>query len=77
MARRWRFIECFEGENREREASELINFLRTKGFKAKVWAPLPQHHTSGHTHVVVLSTFDELLELVGIKKKRAGKDETN
>jgi len=64
--RRWRFWCCFEGSDREKEAQEEIAALRRRGFKAKVWAPLPQHKTSGHTHIVVLSTIKELLKLAGI-----------
>jgi hypothetical protein len=29
------------------------------GFKAKIWAPLPQHKTSGHVHVSMLATQKE------------------
>ena len=66
QVRRWRLFECFMGKHREARASELILDMRKKGFRAKVWAPLPQHYTSGHIHVVVLCTLDEKLELAGI-----------
>lgn len=68
--RRWRLWTCIEGSEAHRrvEAKEEIEWLELKGFKAKIWAPLPQHKTSGHTHIVVLSTLDELLELAGVKK---------
>jgi len=67
--RRWRLWRCIEGpENHRRvEAREEISWLESKGFKAKVWAPCPEHKTSGHTHIVVLSTFEEFCELGGIQ----------
>ena len=65
--RRWRFWACFQGENREKEATDEINRLKEARFDAKVWAPLPQHKTSGHTHVVVLCTTDELFKISGVE----------
>lgn len=66
--RRWHFWACFEREDRgKEEAKDEIEFLQGEGFKAKIWAPLPQHKTSGHIHVVVLCKLDELLKLAGVK----------
>ena len=70
MARRWRLWACFQEEAREEKAAKEINYLRSKGFRAKRWATRPEHYTSGHIHIVVLSTFDELLELAGIAPRR-------
>ena len=67
--RRWRFWACFQGEDRERKAREEIKAIELEGCKAKIWAPLPQHKTSGHTHIVVLCTLYEKLELAGIPKR--------
>ncbi len=66
--RRWRLWRCVEGSpgHRAVEAREEISWLDLKGFKAKVWAPLPQHKTSSHTHIVVLSTLEQKCELAGI-----------
>jgi len=64
--RRWRFWACFESIFRDKMAREEIAYLESKGFKAKIWAPLPQHKTSGHIHVVVLCTLDELIKLAGV-----------
>lgn len=64
--RRWLFWDCFQGENREKEAAEAIKYLENKGFKAKIWAPRPEHKTSGHIHVVVLCTLPELRKLGGV-----------
>lgn len=49
--------------------------MASEGFKAKIWAPLPQHKTSGHTHVVVLCTLEEKLRIGGINIVHVG-DET-
>ena len=65
--RRWRFWCCFQGEDRIERANAEIKEIEARGFKAKVWAPLPQHKTSGHTHIVILCTLNELLKLVGVK----------
>ena len=67
--RRWHFWICFQGSFNARhvDAREEISWLEFKGFKAKVWAPLPQHKTSGHTHVVVLCTTDELFKISGVE----------
>lgn len=67
--RRWRLFKCFQNDSenaRRVDARELISWLELKGFKAKVWAPRPEHKTSGHIHVVVLCTFEELCKLGGI-----------
>ncbi|MBA7554344.1 hypothetical protein ES705_46958 [subsurface metagenome] len=67
--RRWRLWRCIQegSENhRQVEAREEIAWLDLKGFKAKIYAPLPEHKTSGHTHIVVLCTFEELCMLAGI-----------
>ena len=64
--RRWRLWSCSMGKNREQTAQEAIKYLESKGFNAKVWAPLPEHKTSGHIHVVVLCTFKELCKLARI-----------
>jgi len=69
--RRWRLWRCIEGStaHRQVEAKEEIAWLDLKGFKAKIWAPRPEHKTSGHTHIVVLSTFEDLCKLAGIHPK--------
>jgi len=66
--RRWRLWRCIEGSENHRhvEAREEIAWLELKGFKAKIWAPRPEHKTSGHTHIVVLCTLEELCRLAGI-----------
>ena len=76
IIRRWRLIRCFMDEAREireKKARELITNLAEDGFKAKIWAPLPQHRTSGHTHVVALCTLEEKLLIGGIFKKVDGR----
>lgn len=67
--RRWRLWSCIMGKRREEKAELEIDYLKRKGFKAKINAPLPRHKTSGHTHIVVLATLDELLSLTGVKRK--------
>lgn len=68
-SRRWHFWACFMGKKNGSEyAAREIEELKKKGFKAKIWQPLPQHQTSGHFHVVVLSTYDELFKLAGIER---------
>ena len=67
--RRWRLWECFQGPNRVEKAAQEMFKLRNKGFKAKVWRTRPEHYYSGHIHIVVLCTFDELLKLAGIERK--------
>lgn len=57
------------GQHRRRKAKEEMAILEKKGFKTKIWAPLPEHKTSGHIHIVVLSTFDELCELAEIQPR--------
>jgi hypothetical protein len=66
--KRWRLWRCIQGSEPHRrvEAREEIAWLELKGYKAKIWTPLPQHKTSGHTHVVILCTFTELCTLQGI-----------
>lgn len=66
--KRWRLWHCVEGSEAHRsvEAKEEIAWLELKGFRAKIHAPLPQHKTSGHTHIVVLATFHEFCKLAQI-----------
>jgi len=64
--RRWRLIACFEGERREEKANQLIEGLYRYGFEAKIHAPLPEHKTSGHTHIVALCNLKEKLMIGGI-----------
>ena len=66
--RRWRLWSCIQGSELHRffEGNEEIAWLESKGFKAKIHTPLPQHITSGHTHIVVLTTFHEYCKLAGI-----------
>lgn len=67
---RWRLLNCFVGENRDRRAEEAIRCYEQEGFKAKIWSPLPQHKISGHVHIVVLCTAVEKVALgVGIPIK--------
>jgi len=61
--RRWRKWSCRFGENRYEETQEDIAALSRIGFEAKIWAPLPQHKTTGHVHVSVLCNQDELNKL--------------
>jgi len=74
--RRWRIIRCFMDEPkemREAKAQRLIADLAEDGFKAKIYAPLPEHKTSGHTHVVALCTLEEKLLIGGVFKKVDGR----
>jgi len=66
--RRWHLWRCILGKVNHRlvEAREEIAWLESKGFKAKIHAPLPEHKTSGHTHIVVLCTFEDKCKLAGI-----------
>ena len=71
MVRRWRLVRCFMNEPkevREEKARKFIAALAEDGFKAKIHAPLPQHQTSGHTHVVALCTLEEKLRIGGVWK---------
>lgn len=70
-ARRWRLWHCFKGPYNARmvDAREEIAWLDLKGFKAKIWAPRPEHKTSGHTHIVVLCTLEEKCKLAGVEVK--------
>lgn len=72
--KRWRLWRCIQGPetHRRAEAKEEIAWLDSKGFNAKIHAPLPEHKTSGHTHIVVLATFHELCKLAGIPIRVAG-----
>jgi len=65
--RRWRFWVCYQGEDKEDMARGAIKYLESRGFKAKIWAPRPEHKTSDHTHVVVLATLKEVLRLGGVE----------
>jgi len=60
------------GQHRERKAENLIAELEKKGFQAKIHAPLPEHKTSGHIHITVLSDLRDLLELGGIVECKYG-----
>lgn len=74
--RRWRLVRCFMDEPkkiREEKTQKYIANLAEDGFKAKIYAPLPQHKTSGHTHVVALCTLEEKLVIGGIFKKVGGR----
>jgi len=64
--RRWRFFDCCQGRNKQENAQLILQELKEKGFQTKIWAPLPQHKTSGHIHIVVLSDLRDLLELSGV-----------
>lgn len=69
QVRRWHLWTCIEGNGhnaRMVDAKEEIAWLESKGFKAKIHAPLPQHQNSGHTHIVVLCTQNEKLFLAGV-----------
>jgi len=54
---------------REERARKFIADLAEDGFKARIYAPLPRHRTSGHTHVVALCTLEEKLLIGGVFKK--------
>lgn len=60
-------------EVRERKAKKYIESLSEDGFKARIYAPLPQHQTSGHTHIVALSTLNEKLMIGGVFKNVQGR----
>ena len=64
--RRWRMWECFQGQHRHEKAVNEIAKLMEKGFKAKRLVTRPEHLSSGHIHIVVLCTFQELCQLAGI-----------
>ena len=71
--RRWRLIQCFmnrKQNTREKKAEQFIRKMQKLGYKAKIYAPLPQHKTSGHIHIVVLCTFNEKCRLMGILTSR-------
>lgn len=74
--RRWRLIRCFMNEPkevREKKAQKLIENLAEDGFKAKIYAPLPEHQTSGHTHIIAFCTLEEKLLIGGVFKKVGGR----
>ena len=56
-------------EIREEKAQKYIADLAEDGFKAKIYAPLPEHKTSGHTHIIALCTLEEKLLIGGVFKK--------
>jgi len=60
-------------QRREAKANNYIKSLAEDGFKAKIYAPLPQHQTSGHTHVVALCTLEEKLWIGGVFKNVQGR----
>ena len=74
--RRWRFWICFQADehrtiDKARSLAEQeVRWLMTKGFRGKLWRPLPRHKTSGHFHVVILATLREKLSLAGIEMRR-------
>ena len=69
MVRRWHLWSCSQGSpaHRQREAEEEIAWLELKGFEAKIWAPRPEHKTSGHVHVAILCTPEDLLKFAGLQ----------
>lgn len=74
--RRWRLVRCFmkgSKKSREQKAEQYITSLAEDGFKAKIHAPLPQHQTTGHTHVVALCTLKEKLMIGGVYKNVQGR----
>lgn len=64
--RRWRFFDCCQGRNKEKNAKLITEEIHQKGFRTKIHAPLPHHKTSGHIHIVVLADLRDLLELSGV-----------
>lgn len=74
--RRWRMVKCFiagiheipSKKEREEKANLFIKTMNELGFKTKIYAPLPEHQTSGHTHVTVLCNFEELCTIGGINE---------
>lgn len=74
MMRRWRKWSCRFGKNLKKDAQKDITELARMGFKAKIWAPLPQHRTSGHVHVSVLCSQEEYDRRMGyLDEKEYGK----
>ena len=68
--RRWRLVRCFRNENkteRESEAQRYVEQLKVRGYPSKIYVPLPQHQTSGHTHVVALCNLFTKLSLGGVE----------
>lgn len=68
--RRWRLVRCFmQGSKprRERQAQEYIKHLASHGFKSRVFAPLPEHQNSGHTHIVALCNLRQKLRIGGVE----------
>lgn len=61
--RRWHLFSSRFGEFRFKDSEDDLKWLDSKGFRAKIGATLPRHKTSGHTHVVVLCSKDDLSEL--------------
>lgn len=72
--RRWRLFCCYQEEGREAKAVDLIRQMKDRGFKAKILITRPEHYSSGHTHVAVLCTLEEKLQLAGILPFRQGLD---
>ena len=68
--RRWRMWECFQGQHRHERAANAVAWLKKKGFKARRLVTRPEHLSSGHIHIVVLCTFDELCKLAGIERRK-------
>lgn len=73
--RRWRLWCCFTGCPDcglidQATVKKELHRLHGKGFRAKVWAPLPRHKHSGHVHVVVLTTFQEFCQLAHIEPRK-------
>ncbi len=59
-----------DAAERAEKANALIQQIAAKGFKAKIWAPLAHHKSTGHTHVVVLATFREYCALSRVPCRR-------
>jgi hypothetical protein len=68
--RRWHFWGCWQSALRKLEARLAIRKLRKLGFKAKVWTPRSEHKHSGHIHVSMLATWNEILKLSGLNRNK-------
>lgn len=68
--RRWRLVRCFmqgSKEVREKLATDYIKHLASCGFKSRVFAPLPEHQNSGHTHIIALCNLRQKLRIGGVE----------
>lgn len=79
--RRWRLWTCIQVDpnsamkmrRAKNKMRREIKALQEKGFKAKRGVTRLEHLTSGHFHIWVLCTFNELCKLAGIPNRKVKK----